>query len=60
MPSEENVHAGVCLRIHAGQFRVFPNESRFLGPFEAAVRVLNPLVAVKVHSAAVHVALGTV
>ena len=29
-------------------------------PFEAAVRGLNPVVAVKVRSAAVHVALGTV
>ncbi|KAH9023009.1 glycosyl transferase family group 2-domain-containing protein [Lactarius hengduanensis] len=59
-PSAENVHAGVCLRIQAGQYRVFPYENHFLGPFEAAVRILNPAVAVKVRSAAVHVALNTV
>jgi cellulose synthase/poly-beta-1,6-N-acetylglucosamine synthase-like glycosyltransferase len=59
-PSAENVHAGVCLRIKPGQYRVFPYENRFLEPFEAAVRILNPAVAVKVRSAAVHVALSTV
>jgi hypothetical protein len=59
-PSAENVHAGVCLRIQPGQFRVFPYENRFLEPFEAAIRVLNPVVAVKVRSAAVHVALSSV
>ena len=47
-PSEENIYAGVCLRISPGQFRVFPYENRFLEPFELAVRTLNPLVAVKV------------
>ena len=56
-PSAENIHTGVCLRIQPGQYRVFPYENRFLGPFEAAIRVLNPVVAVKVRSAAVHVAL---
>ncbi len=40
--------------------RVIPHENRFLKPFEAAVCVLNPVVAVKVRSAAVHVALSTV
>jgi len=59
-PSAENIHAGVCLRIQTGQYRVFPYENRYLEPFEAAVRVLNPVVAVKVRSAAVHVALSTV
>jgi hypothetical protein len=59
-PSAENIHAGVCLRVQPGQYRVFPYENRFLEPFEAAVRVLNPVVAVKVRSAAVHVALSTV
>lgn len=49
-PSTENVHAGVCLRISAGQFRVFPYENRLLEPFELAVRTLNPLVAVKVRA----------
>jgi hypothetical protein len=59
-PSAENIHAGVCLRIQTGQYRVFPYENRFLEPFEAAVRALNPVVAVKLRSAAVHVALSTV
>ena len=39
---------------------MFPYENRFLEPFEAAVRALNPVVAVKVRSAAVHVALSSV
>ena len=52
--------AGVCLRIQAGQYRVFPYENRFLEPFEAAIRVLNPVVAVKMRTAAIHVALSTV
>jgi len=59
-PSEENVSAGVCLRVEPGVFRVFPYENPYLAPFEAAVRILNPLVAVKVRSAAVHSALATV
>ncbi|KAJ7025944.1 glycosyl transferase family group 2-domain-containing protein [Mycena alexandri] len=59
-PSEENVSAGVCLRVEAGHFRVFPYENPYLVPFEAAVRSLNPLVAIKVRSAAVHAALATV
>lgn len=58
-PSEENVSAGVCIRLEPGQFRVFPYENPFLAPFESAVRGLNPLVAVKVRSAAVHSALAT-
>ena len=59
-PSEENIAAGVCLRVEPGYFRVFPYENPYLAPFEAAVRALNPLVAVKVRSAAVHSALATV
>uniref|UniRef100_A0A8H7XRP5 Glycosyltransferase 2-like domain-containing protein n=1 Tax=Psilocybe cubensis TaxID=181762 RepID=A0A8H7XRP5_PSICU len=59
-PTEENISAGVCLRVEPGQFRVFPYENPYLIPFEAAVRGLNPLVAVKVRTAAVHSALGTV
>ncbi|KAJ7186447.1 glycosyl transferase family group 2-domain-containing protein [Mycena filopes] len=59
-PSEENVSAGVALRVSAGHFRVFPYENPYLVPFEAAVRALNPLVAIKVRSAAVHAALATV
>ena len=59
-PSEENIAAGVCLRVEPGYFRVFPYDNPYLAPFEAAVRGLNPLVAVKVLSAAVHSALATV
>ncbi|KAH8116831.1 glycosyl transferase family group 2-domain-containing protein [Phellopilus nigrolimitatus] len=59
-PSEENAAAGVCLRVEPGHFRVFPYENHSLAPFEAAVRALNPVVAVKVRSAAVHAALATV
>ncbi|KAF9448412.1 hypothetical protein P691DRAFT_759933 [Macrolepiota fuliginosa MF-IS2] len=59
-PSEENVSAGVCIRVEPGVFRVFPYENPFLAPFEAAMRGLNPLVAVKVRSAAVHSALATI
>ncbi|KAF9484563.1 hypothetical protein BDN70DRAFT_797466 [Pholiota conissans] len=59
-PTEENISAGVCLRVEPGQFRVFPYENPYLAPFEAAIRILNPLVAVKVRTAAVHSALGTI
>ncbi|EAU83457.1 NCP1 [Coprinopsis cinerea okayama7 len=59
-PSEENVSAGVCIRVEPGHYRVFPYENPFLTPFEAAVRELNPLIATKVRSAAVHSALATV
>ncbi|KAH8113145.1 glycosyl transferase family group 2-domain-containing protein [Phellopilus nigrolimitatus] len=59
-PSEENVAAGVCLRVQPGHFRVFPYENHFLAPFEAAVRSLNPVVALKIRSAAVHAALATI
>ncbi|KAF9074579.1 glycosyl transferase family group 2-domain-containing protein [Rhodocollybia butyracea] len=59
-PTEENISAGVCLRVEQGHFRVFPYENRYLVPFESAVRQLNPLVAIKVRSAAVHAALATV
>jgi hypothetical protein len=44
----------------AAKYRVFPYENMTLAPFEAAVRALNPVVAVKVRSAAVHAALATV
>ncbi|KAF9039188.1 glycosyl transferase family group 2-domain-containing protein [Panaeolus papilionaceus] len=59
-PSEENISAGICLRIEPGRYRVFPYENPYLAPFEAAVRGLNPLVAVKVRTAAAHSALHTV
>ncbi|KAF7338492.1 Glyco-trans-2-like domain-containing protein [Mycena venus] len=40
------------------EFRVFPYENPALEPFETAVAALNPQVAVKVRSAAVHAALA--
>ena len=43
---------------YAGRFRVFPYENLELEPFETAVAALNPVVAVKVRSAAVHAALS--
>jgi hypothetical protein len=58
-PMEENLSAGVCLRVESGHFRVFPYENQYLAPFEAAVKSLNPVVAVKVRSASVHAALST-
>ncbi|KAH7890394.1 glycosyl transferase family group 2-domain-containing protein [Phlebopus sp. FC_14] len=57
-PNEDALPAGVCLRTHDGSFRVFPYEVAALEPFELAVAALNPLVAVKVRSAAVHAALA--
>ena len=42
------------------EFRVFPYENASLEPFETAVAALNPVVAVKVRSAAVHAALAEV
>ncbi|KAI0667518.1 glycosyl transferase family group 2-domain-containing protein [Trametes maxima] len=59
-PSEENIHAGVCLRVDSGHFRLFPYDNIYLEPFEASVRILNPVVAVKIRSAAIHAALATV
>ena len=63
-PNEEAVSSGVALRVsdaaHGGppEFRVFPYENASLEPFETAVAKLNPVVAVKVRSAAVHAALS--
>ncbi|KAG5641239.1 hypothetical protein DXG03_005684, partial [Asterophora parasitica] len=64
-PNEENISSGVALRISdvndpTPQFRVFPYETPTLEPFEAAVVALNPAVAVKIRSAAVHAALAGV
>ena len=52
----------LALAAHTGapEFRVFPYENANLEPFETAVSALNPVVAVKVRSAAVHAALGEV
>ncbi|KAK7467308.1 hypothetical protein VKT23_004365 [Stygiomarasmius scandens] len=61
-PHEENLASGVALRVNDDpvEFRVFPYENISLEPFETAVRKLNPVVAVKVRSAAVHAALAQV
>ncbi|KAF8908094.1 glycosyl transferase family group 2-domain-containing protein [Gymnopilus junonius] len=61
-PNEENISSGVALRVSDGppEFRVFPYENASLEPFETAVAALNPVVAVKVRSAAVHAALAEV
>ncbi|KAL0959386.1 hypothetical protein HGRIS_014637 [Hohenbuehelia grisea] len=65
-PDEQNISSGVAIRISPGagtidsppEFRIFPYERADLEPFEAAVVGLNPEVAVKVRSAAVHAALS--
>lgn len=57
-PTEENIHSGVCLRVGQGRFRVFPYENPYLQPFERAIKILNPVAAVKVRSAAIHAALA--
>ncbi|TFK37024.1 glycosyl transferase family group 2-domain-containing protein [Crucibulum laeve] len=65
-PNEENISSGVALRVADAaangtpEFRVFPYENANLEPFETAVAALNPVVAVKVRSAAVHAALAEV
>jgi hypothetical protein len=58
-PAEESIATGVCLRVEAGHYRVFPYNQLLLAPFEAAVRLFNPVVAVKIRSAAVHAAFNT-
>jgi hypothetical protein len=60
MPTDEVVATGVALRVENGFFRIFPYENPALIPFEAAVRRLNPVVAVKIRNAAVHAAMGRV
>ncbi|KAG6911398.1 hypothetical protein DXG01_016495 [Tephrocybe rancida] len=60
MPTEDVISTGVCLRADNGIFRVFPYENPALVPFEAAVRGLNPVVAVKMRSSAVVAALAKV
>lgn len=60
-PNEENISSGVALRINdSPEYRVFPYETPSLEPFEVAVSALNPVVAIKVRSAAVHAALAEV
>ena len=59
-PNEDNISVGVALRVDNGEYRVFPYENLGLEPFESAIRALNPAVAVKVRSAAVHAAFAEV
>ncbi|KAF8839998.1 hypothetical protein BDN67DRAFT_1011860 [Paxillus ammoniavirescens] len=59
-PTEERIATGVCLRTETDQFRVFPYDNTLLVPFEAAVRLLNPAVAVKIRSAAIHAAFASI
>ncbi|EIN04516.1 hypothetical protein PUNSTDRAFT_122841 [Punctularia strigosozonata HHB-11173 SS5] len=59
-PTEENIHGGVCLRVEPGRFRGFPYENHLLQPFEAAVKILNPVIAVKLRSAAVNAAIASI
>jgi hypothetical protein len=58
MPVEETVSTGVAMRVENGYFRVFPYENAALIPFEAAVRKLNPVVAVKIRNTAVQAAIA--
>ena len=60
MPPEETISTGVAIRVDNGFFRVFPYENPALVPFEAAVRGLNPVVAVKIRSSAVLAAMAKV
>ena len=57
MPAEETASTGVAMRVESGFFRVFPYENTALIPFEAAVRRLNPVVAVKIRNTAVQAAI---
>ncbi|KAL4071885.1 glycosyl transferase family group 2-domain-containing protein [Scleroderma citrinum] len=59
-PVETGIATGVCLRTEDGHFRAFPYENELLAPFLEAVRLLNPIVAVKIRSAAVHAAFSTI
>ncbi|GLB41071.1 putative glycosyltransferase family 2 protein [Lyophyllum shimeji] len=64
-PNEHTISSGVALRISdvnepTPEFRVFPYENPTLEPFETAVAALNPAVAIKIRSAAVHAALASV
>ncbi|KZV89656.1 hypothetical protein EXIGLDRAFT_740933 [Exidia glandulosa HHB12029] len=57
--AKSSATTGVCLRLAPRHFRTFP-DTPLLGPFAAAVQVLNPEVAVSVCTASVHAALGRV
>lgn len=58
---QPDISSGVALRIHefpTPEFRLYPYEDISLEPFENAIKILNPVVAVKIRSAAVHAVLG--
>ncbi|KIK57287.1 hypothetical protein GYMLUDRAFT_204172 [Collybiopsis luxurians FD-317 M1] len=58
---DNEVSSGVAVRVNdIPEFRVFPYENIALEPFEAAVTLLNPVVAVKVRNAAAHAALAEI
>ncbi|KIM63238.1 hypothetical protein SCLCIDRAFT_761985 [Scleroderma citrinum Foug A] len=59
-PVEAGIATGVCLRTEDGHFRAFPYENELLAPFVESVRLLNPIVAVKIRNAAVHAAFATI
>ncbi|EJD36732.1 hypothetical protein AURDEDRAFT_92601 [Auricularia subglabra TFB-10046 SS5] len=56
---DSKAKTGVCLRTGQGTFRVYP-DTEYLDDFEAAIRQLNPEVAVKVTNATVQAALSKV
>ncbi|KAF8452283.1 glycosyl transferase family group 2-domain-containing protein [Boletus edulis BED1] len=58
-PAGERIATGVCIRTETCQFRAFPYDNA-LASFEAAVRLLNPVVAVKIRNAAAHAAFATI
>jgi len=60
VPSAVGPNGASVEPLPTAKYRVFPYENLTLAPFEAAVRALNPVVAVKVRSAAVHAALASV
>lgn len=60
MPTEYTISTGVAIRVDNDFFRVFPYENPILVPFEAAVRGLNPVVAVKLRSSSVLAAMAKV
>ncbi|KAH8830090.1 glycosyl transferase family group 2-domain-containing protein [Flagelloscypha sp. PMI_526] len=59
-PAAEHVAVGVCIRVQADTFRTFPYENPFLAPFETAIKLLNPVVAIKMRSPSIHAALSTI
>ncbi|KAF9231782.1 glycosyl transferase family group 2-domain-containing protein [Melanogaster broomeanus] len=59
-PTEQHIATGVCLRTESGSFRVFPYDNTLLVPFAEAIRLLNPVAAVKIRSAAVHAAFASI